>query len=235
MTEVADKLPLGEIDSLTGSLAQRVYQTLREAILQLDCPPGTVLRKSQICEQLGVSRSPVAEAVARLSAEGLVDVIPQSATRVSRFSMADIREAMFMRGALELAAIERVASQITDEQLALLARNVRLQQFLVEDGDFDGFYRADEDFHALILGFTGFPGVAPVVSGVALQLTRARRLSLPQAGQALESFKEHEAVLNALRARDPKAARDAMQRHLDRLIIRIEPLETKHAAFFAGT
>ena len=76
---------LAEIGEMSGSLAQRVYQSLRDAILTLEYMPGSVIRKSYICQQLGVSRQPVSEAIARLSSEGLVDVIPQSATRVSRF------------------------------------------------------------------------------------------------------------------------------------------------------
>ncbi len=92
---------LAPLDRFSGSLGQRVYQTLREAILSLSYRPGEILRKPEICEALGVSRSPVADAVARLASEGLVDVVPQAGTFVARFSMEEIREGAFLREAIE--------------------------------------------------------------------------------------------------------------------------------------
>ena len=91
---------LPEITTTEGSLAQRVHHSLKTAILALDFPPGANLRKAPVCERLGVSRAPVADAIARLASEGLVDVVPQSGTRVSYFSMDEIREGAFLREAL---------------------------------------------------------------------------------------------------------------------------------------
>ena len=100
-----DATLLRDISTFEGSLAGRVYLSLKDAILVLKFPPGSILRKGPICDRLGVSRSPVSEAITRLSSEGLVDVIPQSATRVAYFSMAEIREGAFLREALELASV----------------------------------------------------------------------------------------------------------------------------------
>lgn len=227
-----DDYALTHIEDLTGSLAQRVYQSLREAILSMQYPPGTVIKKSVICEQLGVSRSPVSEAIARLSADGLVDVIPQSATRVAGFSMEEIREACFLREAIELAAVAKVAEIRTDAQLAQLTREVRMHQLLVEDNDFDGFYKADEEFHTNIMDFTGFPGVAHVSSSITLRLKRARLLLLPTVGRAAEAADEHKMIVDAIRDRDPAAAQKAMKFHLDQLVQRMEPLESDHPEYF---
>lgn len=228
----AERASQTDITVLNGSLAQRVYHSLRDAILSMTYTPGTVLRKGLICEQLSVSRSPVSEAIARLAAEGLVDVIPQSATKVSCFSMDEIREASFLREALELAAVAKVAASRTDDQVAQLARNLRLQHLLAEDDDFDGFHKADEEFHALLLDFTGFPGVASVASSVSLQLKRARMLMLPEPGRPEATIDEHIAILDAIRAKDQTAAQRAMKYHLGQLINRIEPLERQHPNFF---
>lgn len=223
---------LSDLSAYSGSLAQRVYQSLREAILSMAYPPGSVLRKAAICEQLGVSRHPVSEAIARLASEGLVDVIPQSATKVSSFSLDEIREAMFLREALELAAVARVAAHHTDEQLARLSRNVRLQKLLVDDGDREGFYEADEEFHSMIMEYTGYPKVALVASTVSLQLKRARLLILPEPGRAAEAACEHEAIMGAIRSRDPAGAITKMRTHLGQLVSRIEPLEKQHPELF---
>jgi DNA-binding GntR family transcriptional regulator len=227
-----DANALTDIEGLSGSLAQRVYQSLRAAILSMNYAPGAILPKAEICARLGVSRSPVSEAIARLSAEGLVDVIPQSVTRVSRFSMEEIREATFLREALELAAVEKVAAERTDAQLARLTHNLRVQELLLADGDHTGFFGADEDFHALVMALTGFAKGASVVEIISLQLRRARMLILPDEGRLTEVYEEHAAIIDAIRGRDRAAARAAMQHHLGQLISRIEPLEKQLPDYF---
>eukprot|EP00611_Tribonema_gayanum_P013823 TRINITY_DN25040_c0_g1_i1.p1 TRINITY_DN25040_c0_g1~~TRINITY_DN25040_c0_g1_i1.p1 ORF type:complete len:123 (+),score=11.79 TRINITY_DN25040_c0_g1_i1:328-696(+) len=97
------------LDRFQGSLGQKVYQSLKHAILTLDFRPGDSIRKPDICSRLGVSRSPVADAVAKLATDSLVDVIPQAGTFVTRLSMTDIREGAFIREAIEVAAAELVA------------------------------------------------------------------------------------------------------------------------------
>lgn len=223
---------LNDISNLSGPLSDRVYDALREAILSLTYPPGAILRKGIICEQLGVSRSPVSEALARLSAEGLVDIIPQSATRVSRFSMSGIREAAFLREALELAAVRKVATDRTEEQLAQLTRSLRMQELLVEDKDYPTYFQADEEFHSTLMIFTGFPRVLSMTNLAATQLNRARILLLPTPGRVTDTMEEHRMIVDAIREKDPEAARSAMSRHLNQLLIRLEPLEDERPELF---
>ena len=227
-----DKTHMLDINGLDGPLGQRVYSALRNKILTMAYEPGTVLRKGELCEQLGVSRSPVTEALNRLSSDGLVDIIPQSATRVSQFSLFELREDCFLREAVEVAAVAKVAQDRTDKQLTKLARNLKLQKLLVEDEDFQGFFEADLEFHELILAFTGFPKVAFTAGQMSLQLHRARMLILPEKGRPREAVSEHCAILAGIETRDPNAARDAMSLHLRQLITRIEPLERQHPQYF---
>lgn len=221
--------PLGQF---SGSLGQRVYQTLREAILSLAYRPGEILRKPEICEALGVSRSPVSDAVARLAAEGLVDVVPQAGTFVARFSMAEIREGAFLREAIEVAAVERVAEMVSDEQLVLLRRNITVQAALVADGDIAGFYKLDAEMHELILSFTGFRRLSQVSETAWLHVNRARQLILPVPGRVTATLAEHRAILAALEARDAALARQATQFHLRQLLTYLEPLERDRPDLF---
>ncbi len=231
---VADNLGV-DIDSLDGPLGHRVYSVLRNGILDLTFPPGMVLRKAALCEQLGVSRSPVAEALGKLSSEGLVDIIPQSATRVSQLSLGELREESFLREAVEVAAVAKVAIERTDDQLTRLSRNMRLQALLAEDHDYQGFFEADVDFHALIMEFTGYPKVAAAAGQLSLQLRRARMLLLPKEGRSDETLQEHQAILDAIRHQDPETARKAMSAHLGQLITRLAPLEQQHPTYFRST
>ncbi|QHQ35123.1 GntR family transcriptional regulator [Algicella marina] len=223
---------LPALDEMSGPLSQRVYLLLRSAILDLTFPPGRVLRKGTLCDRLGVSRSPVSDAITRLATEGLLDVIPQSATRVRRLSLVDLREESFLREAIETAAVRKVAEEREEAALEQLSRNFRLQCLLVEDGDFRGFFEADEAFHTLILGFTGYRKLASALSQMSLNIRRARLLLLPEANRPAETVEEHDAILAAIRDRDPDAAAQAMRFHLGQLISRIEPLEKRHPDYF---
>lgn len=221
-----------DINSMDGPLGQRIYTALRDAILSMHFEPGTVLRKGALCEQMGVSRSPVAEALSRLSSDGLVDIVPQSATRVSRFSVAELIEESFLREAIEVAAVGKVARERTEEQMTKLSRNLRLQSLLVEDEDFQGFFETDLEFHDLILTFTGFPKVVVAAGQMSLQLNRARMLILPEKGRPAQAVAEHQDILAAIKDQDVDAATSAMTRHLSQLIKRLQPLEGQHPDYF---
>jgi GntR family transcriptional regulator, rspAB operon transcriptional repressor len=230
--ELPPRQPLRPLSAYRGSLGQRVYAALREAILSMSLHPGDALRKPEICAALGVSRSPVSEAVARLAVEHLVHVVPQAGTYVARFSLAEIREGAFLREALELAAVERVARTVTEAQLVLLRRNLRLQAALVEDHDIAGFYQSDAEMHELMLGFTGFPRLAVLAEASWVHVNRARQLILPQPGRVQATLDEHQAIFAAIEARDPQAARDATRTHLGKLIGILEPLAQNRPDLF---
>ena len=223
---------LRKLDQFSGSLAARAYQSLREAILHLAYRPGELLRKGDICTELGVSRSPVSEAIARLSAEGLVDVVPQAGTFVARFSMAEIREGAFLREAIELAAIEMIAPAMTEDQLVQLRRNIRVQEALVEDADFAGFHKLDAEMHAMLLAFTGYRKLGQVAESAWLHVNRARQQVLPVPGRVAATLKEHQAILDALEARDPDRAREELRRHLRKLMTFLVPLERERPDLF---
>jgi GntR family transcriptional regulator, rspAB operon transcriptional repressor len=221
------------LDRFQGSLGQRVYQSLKQAILTLAFRPGDSIRKPEICDRLGVSRSPVADAVAKLASDGLVDVVPQAGTFVTRLSMTDIREGAFIREAIEVAAAERVATQITEDQLRDLRRNLKLQETLVADGDRQGFMTLDGQMHEMMLSFTGFPRLPQVAQTAWLSVDRARQLILPVEGRLKTTLDEHRAILAAFEARDPAAAHFAVQHHLRQLLTYLAPLERAHPELFA--
>lgn len=223
---------LRPLEAFPGSLAQKVYASLREAILSLSFRPGDILRKPEICDLLGVSRSPVSEAVARLASEHLVQVVPQAGTYVARLSLTEIREGAFLREALELAAVERVASLVTEDQLVLLRRNLRVQEALVQDHDFAGFYQTDAMMHELILSFTGFRRVAVLADTSWVHVNRARQLILPQPGRVEATLAEHYLIVAAIEARDTEAARAATRAHLGKLMGFLEPLAQNRPDLF---
>ena len=229
------KLKIRTLDNFQGSLTDRTFLAIREAIMELNFLPGEIIRKHDICNTLGVSRSPVSEALAKLRNEGLVDVIPQSGTFVSRFSLQDIKEGAFLREAIELACIEILASNISEQQLIDLNRNLKLQKVLAESDDYQGFYQLDAKMHGMIMDFTGYKNLAKVTKTGWVQVDRARQLLLPVDGRLKKAFQEHRAVIKALEQNDVVLAREKMRTHLNQLILLLTPLEKKHPHLFENS
>lgn len=229
------KLKIRTLDNFQGSLTNRTFLAIREAIMELNFLPGEIIRKHDICNALGVSRSPVSEALAKLRNEGLVEVVPQSGTFVSRFSLQDIKEGAFLREAIELACIEILASNISEQQLIDLNRNLKLQKVLAESDDYQGFYQLDAEMHGMIMDFTGYKNLAKVTKTGWVQVDRARQLLLPVDGRLKKAFQEHRAVIKALEQNDVALAREKMRTHLNQLILLLTPLEKKHPHLFENS
>lgn len=227
-----DPSALHRLDRYEGTLARRTYLALREAIVALRIAPGTALRKEEICRQLGVSRFPVSEAVTRLAAEGLIDIVPQAGSFVARLSMREIREGAFLREAIEVAAIEHLVPLVTDDQLRALHRNLAMQGAVLDDGDIGEFYELDDRMHAMLLDYTGFPRIARIARGAWVHVDRARQLILPMGDRVRRTLEEHRAILAALERRDAPVAREAMRAHLRQLMTVLAPLEAQRPDLF---
>src|SRR6185503_12923840 len=188
-----------------GGTVQRVQEVIRDAIVRLELPPGTAIDKAALCSRLGVSRFPVSEALGRLAAEGLVEVLPQRGTRVARIDLSDCRQAMFIRRALEIEAVRAVAPRADARLLAALDRNLREQEGALGADYSSRFHELDLEMHELLLGFLGFERVRHAVEAARASLDRARLFMCTPARQA-SSFAEHKAIVAALKKRDPQAA-----------------------------
>ena len=193
---------------------QRVQDVVRDAIVRLDLPPGTAIDKTALCARLGVSRFPVSEALGRLAAEGFVEVLPQRGTRVARIDLADCRQAMFIRRALEAEAIRAIVPRADAALLAALDKNLREQEAALGSDHGGRFHELDLQLHELLLGFLGYERVKNAVEAARASLDRARLFMCTPTRQ-LSTFTEHQAILAAMKRRDPVAAVQAMESHLD--------------------
>lgn len=206
----AEPLP----DVRDNSKAERVYADLRRRIRELTLPPGAPLRKEEIAANLGVSRAPVSEAIARLAEEGLVDVFPQHGSFVALIRAADVRESLLIRTALETEAMRRAASLSETPMLEALDANIREQERALKAGDFARFYDLDEGLHAAIFGALEMPRAVRLLDAARAPLDRVRRLALPEGGRAGETLAEHKRIVDALRSGDAEFAAAAMRAHL---------------------
>lgn len=226
-----DFLPSSRSPPLGGATA-RVHWALREAIVLLDLKPGEFLDKQAIAARLGVSRFPVGEAMNRLAAEGLVDIMPQSGTRVALIRISDARENMFLRRALEVEAVRHVAARPPLALIEQLNSNLRYQQAAIESGDLNGFHGFDLAFHAMLLDQLGFERVRLATETARLSLDRVRRLLNTRRRLQL-TLNEHRAIAAAVESRDGTAAALAMNDHLEAVLAELESFAREHPGLFA--
>jgi GntR family transcriptional regulator, rspAB operon transcriptional repressor len=215
-----------------GGATGRVYVALREAIVQLDLKPGEFLDKQAIAVRLGVSRFPVGEALNRLAAEGLVDIIPQSGSRVARIKISDARETMFLRRALETETVRVIARNIPPGLVEHLNTNLRYQQAAIEAQDVKGFHDFDLAFHAALQDHLGFGRVRAAVETARLALDRIRRLLNTRRRLGL-TLAEHKAIVAALTEQNSEAAAQAMHHHLDAVMAELESFARATPELFA--
>ena len=206
------------------SKSERVYNYLRRHIRELDIPPGAPLRKNEIALECGVSRAPVSEAIARLAAEGLVDVFPQSGSFVSPIRQEDIRECMFIRMALEVEAVRRVAEKRDGLLLERLEANIRAQAEALDRQELDiaNYDDLDEALHAEIIAAIESPRARHLLETARVLLDRPRFLALPEHHRPEETFKEHKRIVDAIGTGDPEFAAAAMRVHLTMVTKAIE-------------
>ncbi|QPC44966.1 GntR family transcriptional regulator [Kaustia mangrovi] len=212
----------------------RVTDALREAIVSLELPPGAMLDKAVLTARFGVSRFPISEALNRLKAEGLVEVRPQSGSRVSLLRLADVHENLFLRRALEAEVVETLAGGDNAGLIAELKRNLRYQKAAVDADDRQGFHRLDIAFHGMLVSAVSYPRVHATVEHAWLALDRVRRLLGSPRRLAL-TFDEHVRVVDALETGDPQEVRAAMVAHLDAVTAELEAFSQDHPDVFADS
>ena len=210
----------------------QVYAALRDAIIRAELAPGRKLSENELANWLGVSRTPIREALVRLRDERLVAIVPQLGTYVSRISPQAVSDAQFIREALECASIRETAILATEDEVALLEENLRAQERADERGDFDAFYVLDEDFHKALCDLSGHQTVWSVSQRAKGHLNRIRRLSLPMPSYLGEMIAEHRAVVASVAAHDPDEAEAALRHHLRMVLRELPRLRTQHPDFF---
>lgn len=229
--------PTGQVlDAEAGmSASRRVYNQLRHRIITMIMLPGDRVTERVIAEELGISRTPVHEAVQRLAEEGLIEIIPRSGTFVARIPLDALEEAMLVRTALELAIIAKAAERATPEGVIRLHAILETQTACMQANDKKGFHQTDEAFHAALVELSGFTGVWPLILQAKTQIDRYRQLTLPVQGRMHGVLEEHQQVYAAIAAGDPAMAQQAMRDHLDHVLPLLEETRQIQPEYFIAS
>lgn len=205
--------PANEVTSLVDA----AYQQMRRHILDNLWAPGYQALEQEIALQLGMSRTPVREALIRLANEGLVEVIPRRGMRVLPVSPTDMREIYEVLGALESAAAEMLAARKPgEEELKPLITATQAMEAALARDDLDAWARADESFHEQLVTMAGNKVLAEVVFSHWDRAHRARMFSLRLRPKPVNSTHEHMALVDRLRQGDAAGAAAANREHRQR-------------------
>lgn len=216
-----------------STVSGRVFEVVREAIIQLRFSPGNPLSEADVARQLGVSRQPVREAFIKLAEVGLVEIRPQRGTFVRMISRREVANARFIREAIEVAIVRKAAADAAPASLAGLDELIERQRAMAVAGDHGGFLALDEAFHQTLAHAADCDDAWRVLEGLKAQMDRVRFLSLPDATPLEALIEQHADILAGVRAGAPDQAEAAMRRHLSEILISLPRLAAAHPAFFA--
>jgi DNA-binding GntR family transcriptional regulator len=220
--------------SAAGSVAQRTFDVLLDEIMAYRLKPFELISEKAMSEALGVSRTPVREALARLASLGLIDIYPQRGSVVAPLRLASLRKSQFLREALEVGLVARaVESPQRAELVQKLKDELALQETLLTISDAQRFYRSDELFHQQIAAYGGFPGIWADISAAKLHMDRFRTLAFPRMDSMAVVLDQHRAIAGAIEAGDLHASEEAMRVHLRRIFTVLGRAQERYPEYFS--
>ncbi len=216
-----------------NTLSTQIHTVLRGQIITGHLAPRAMLSEQDIAAGFGISRTPVREAMIKLSEEGLVEIFPQYGSFVAPIKLRDVYDSQFAREALECAAVEKAIDWLDAARERELKSVIARQRGLQRPQQRESFFRADEDLHMLILRIAGHGNAWHFIEGAKGQMDRVRHFAISIARKQPAILAEHEAVVDRLLARDRVGAVDAMRTHLRAILRTIEMLRNERSDYFA--
>lgn len=195
------------------SYAEQARMLLRRSILNGVYTPGQRLKEMEISRDLGISRSPVREAIQGLANEGLVKIAPQKGAFVANLDATEMAELYEVREGLEIMVVQLAAERAETPQIMDLRELLEATRSSLDRQKSAGYPRT-LDFHRRLSALSGNRKLAQEVNEINAQLELARLRSAYKPGRAEQAYEEHLAIFNALRRQDPEAAADAMREHI---------------------
>jgi GntR family transcriptional regulator, rspAB operon transcriptional repressor len=196
-------------------MRDQIYPLIRDMILTGTIRPGDVIDEKAIAAGLNISRTPVREAVKKLSDEHLVDVVAQSGTKAARIDAREIEQAYLIRRSLEMETAFQAASRMNESHAEALHENLMLHERAIEQRQFVKAIALDDSFHRTIALIAELPRLWHMIEISKAHLDRCRHMLIPRTGEAALTLEQHRAIIRALNTHKPDDAREAMRDHLD--------------------
>jgi DNA-binding GntR family transcriptional regulator len=196
-------------------LREVVCETLRAAIVEGVLNPGERLMEIQLAEELGVSRTPVREAIRKLELEGFVVMVPRRGTYVADLSIRDVNEVYEVRTALDILAAGLAAERITEEELEQMERILVQIGNDIERGNMEAIVDADGQFHDILYQASRNDRLVGIINNLREQLTRFRSISMAYPGRLKNTLEEHSRLVEAIAMRDVELAKRLAAEHME--------------------
>lgn len=209
-----------------------VYAWLRDEILGGRLRPGQALSENEVAQRLGVSRTPVREAIIRLEGEGLLSVRPQVGTTVEPIDVEAVADVQFLREAIECRTVALAAERATPADAKDLKGQLAEQARVAARGDHAAFLPLDDQMHRKLVAMAGRPRVWHAIEDAKAQLDRVRFLSLEDPAWLATIHRQHEIIVERVLAADAAAAAAAMARHLRAVFASIAAIAREHPEYF---
>ena len=192
-----------------------VFNTLRQSILTGELKPGERLMEIHLADKLGVSRTPIREAIRKLELEGLVTMIPRRGAEVAQITEKSLRDVLEVRRALDALAVELACERITPSQLEQLREACDAFERETKWGDANRVARADVALHDIILVASGNARLMQMVSNLSQQMYRYRLEYVKDGGSYERLIREHRTIYEAIRDKDPATGARTIKAHID--------------------
>lgn len=207
------------------------YRMIKDNIIRLELEPGCPISENELAAELGLSRTPVREALIALSRVKVVEITPQKRSIVAPIDEALVEEARFVRKVLECGVVSLCCRLITDEDLRYLEENVKLQETYMKTGPLESIHDLDNQFHKYLFTIVQKLEAYEMVQNLAVHFDRIRTIALNDI-KDLEIVDDHRQILEALRNRDERRATEVMQLHLSRAKVDIVSIREKYPLYF---
>ncbi len=203
--QMNDFLPLRDV----------VFNTLRQAILTGELKPGERLMEIHLANKLGVSRTPIREAIRKLELEGLVTMIPRRGAEVAQITEKSMNDVLEVRRAMDALCTELACTRITDEEIAALKAACEKFAEIAETKDIRKCAQADVEFHDIIVKATGNKRLVQLINNLSEQMYRYRFEYLKDVSRYANLIEEHKVIYESVKNRDKAAAKAAAELHID--------------------
>ena len=211
------------------SQKEKSYKGIKQAIISYEIKPGEPLIEKQIADKLGVSRTPVREALKELKSEGLVKIIPRKGAFVAEISSRDIEEIFLLREILECTAVKMAISRIKEEDLIEIESTFNSINDDIKGKNYKNILYADIKFHNFIVNSSGNRRLCQFLGMLNEQIYRLRKLSATVPSRLSSSLKEHEGILEALKKRDKDLAEQRLRQHIRNVKDKILDILQQHS------
>lgn len=220
--EVADATMNKGVSREGYPLREKIFRKLRRDILDGKYKAGEGLTEMKLAEEMGVSRTPIREAIRQLELEGLVSSIPNKGVFVEGITRQDVEDIYAIREFMEGLAARWAVERMNDKALRELEKNCDLMEFFTEKGDLDHVGELNSRFHDIIFESTKSKPLMQILSDFQYYIENVRLASLKAPGRAAQSLKEHKAIVKAFKERNTEEGERALVEHIRNSRLNVE-------------